>query len=95
MDDNDLLRVGGRRERGKLSYAKTHPVLLPSGHWVVELLVIYEHVRFLHVGPTAVSASLLRQFCIVRGRRTIYALRLRHVQTHWGKSQTAVIEAFT
>ena len=58
-------------ERGKLSYAKRHPVLLPRDHKLVELLIAYEHVRLLHAGPTAVAASLARQFCIVRGRRTI------------------------
>ena len=39
---------------------------------IVELLIIYEYVRLLHAGPTAVSASLTRQFCIVRGCQTIH-----------------------
>ena len=71
MDNEGLLRIGGRMERGKLSYAKRHPVLLPKDHKVVELLINYEYVSLLNAGPTAVSASLARQFCIVHGRRTI------------------------
>ena len=73
IDDEGLLRVGGRIEQGRLSHAKRHPILLPRDHKVVELLIIREHLRLLHAGPTAVSASLARRFCIVRGRRTIRA----------------------
>ena len=58
VDDEGLLRVGGRIEQGRLSHAKRHPILLPRDHKVVELLIIREHIRVLHAGPTAVSASL-------------------------------------
>ena len=60
MDNEGLLRVGGRMEGGKLFYAKRHTILLPRYHKVVELLITYEHVRLLYAGPTAVSASLAR-----------------------------------
>ena len=48
-------------------------MLLPRDHRVVELLIFYEHLRLLHAGPTLVSASLVQQFCIVRGHRTVHA----------------------
>ena len=73
VDDKGLLRVGGRIGIGRLSFARRHPLILPRDHRVVELLIMYEHLRLLHAGPTLVSASLARQFCIVCGRRTIRA----------------------
>ena len=60
-------------ELSKLSYTNRHPVLLPRDHRVVDLLIIYEHLRLLHAGPTLVSVSLAQRFCIIRGRRTIRA----------------------
>ena len=71
LDEKGLLRVGGRLGLGRLSFAKRHPIILPRDHKVVELLIVHEHLRLLHAGPTLVSASLAQRFCIVRGRRTI------------------------
>ena len=68
-----MLRVGGRMELSRLSYAKRHPVLLPRDHSVVELLITHEHLRLLHAGATLVCASLAQQSCILRGRRAIRA----------------------
>ena len=73
IDDQGLLRVGGRLELGRLSYGRRHPILLPRDHEVIDLLITHEHVRLLHAGPTAVSASLAQRLCIVRGRRAIRA----------------------
>ena len=58
---------------GKLSFAKRYPMILPRHHRMVELLIVHEHLRLLHAGPTLVSASLAQRFCIVRGRCTIHA----------------------
>ena len=77
VDEEGLLRVGGRMELGKLAYAKRHPVLLPREHRVVELLITYEHIRLLQAGPTLVTAYLAQRFCLIRGRRTIRA-RIRN-----------------
>ena len=73
MDDKGILRVGGRLGLGKLSFAKRHPMILPRDHRMVKLLIVHEHLRLLHAGPTLVSASLAQRFCIVRGRGTIRA----------------------
>ena len=80
VDEEGLLRVGGRIELGKLAYTKRHPILLLREHRVVELLITYEHLRLLHAGPTLVTASLTQRFCIIRGRRTIRA-KIRHCVT--------------
>ena len=71
LDVQDLLRVGGRMNQAKLRYSKRHPILLPGNHPLVRLMVTFEHQRLLHAGPTLVSASLSREYCILNGRRTI------------------------
>ena len=58
VDEEGLLRVGGRIELEKLAYTKHHPVLLPREYRVVKLLITYEHLRLLHAEPTLVTASL-------------------------------------
>ena len=73
MDEQGLLRVGGRTAQTRLSYSRRHPLILPGDNPLVRLIVRTEHVRLLHAGPTLVAASLSRRFCIVRGRRMIRA----------------------
>jgi len=73
IDKKGILRVGGRLGLGKLSFAKRHPIILPRDHRMVELLIVHEHLRLLHAGPTLVSVSLAQKFCIVRGRCAIRA----------------------
>ena len=62
MDEEGLLRVGGRIELGKLAYTKSHPILLAREHRVVELLTTYEHHRLLYARPTLVTVSLAQRF---------------------------------
>ena len=74
LDDQGILRVGGRITQTDLSLSTRHPMIMPSNHEFVHLLVRSEHLRLLHAGPTLVSASLSRRFCIIRGRRMIRAI---------------------
>ena len=51
MIDNDgLLRVGGQLERSCLSYEESHPLILPSSHHILMLLVRHYHKRVQHQG---------------------------------------------
>ena len=74
LDPKGLLRVGGRIGRANLPYTKRHPILLPRCHVFTELLIRSEHRRLLHAGPTLVSASLSRRFCILNSGRAIRSI---------------------
>lgn len=51
MVDNDgLVRVGGRLERASLSYEESHPLILPSSHHVTSLLIKHYHEKVQHQG---------------------------------------------
>ena len=71
LDDNSVLRVGGRGEHSKLSYSTRHPAILPRDHTITKLIIRAEHVRLLHAGPTLIAASLSRRFHIIGSRQVI------------------------
>ena len=73
LDDNGLLRVGGRQRNAKFSYNSRHPIILHSKQPLTKLMIQSEHSCLLHGGPLLVSASLFRNFHInvVGGHRAI------------------------
>ena len=79
LDEDGLLRVGGRQQNSRLSYDGQHPIILHGTHPVSKLLIHVEHLHLLHAGPLLVSASLGRRFHIVGGRRAIRSITRRCV----------------
>ena len=71
LDSNNLLRVGGRQEKSKLSYSQLHPLLLHGKHPVTKLIIQTEHLRLLHAGPTLLQSSLNRRYHIIGSRNAI------------------------
>ena len=57
MGDDGLLRVGGRLERAEISFDAKHPIIIPSKHHVVGILIRHYHEREGHSG-TAPSSLL-------------------------------------
>ena len=62
IDKSGVLRVGGRESNASLSYVQTHPAILHGKHPFIKMLILSEHLRLLHAGPTLVLASLSRRF---------------------------------
>ena len=71
LDPSELIRVGGRQQNSKMKLSQVHPVILPKKHPIVKLIVLSEHIRLLHAGPTLVLASLYRRFHIIGGRQLV------------------------
>lgn len=71
LDENGLLRVGGRLRNSNISYTKKFPIVLPSNHKLTEMLINYEHIKLLHAGPLAVLASIRTEFWPLSGRNTV------------------------
>jgi hypothetical protein len=51
VDQEGLLRVGGRLQQSTLPYHMIHQMILPANHHFTKLIVSAEHVRLLHAGP--------------------------------------------
>lgn len=68
LDENDIIRVGGRLGNSKFENDKKHPILLPGNHMFTNRLFIDEHNRLLHAGPQLLLASICERFWPLRGR---------------------------
>lgn len=71
LDENELIRVGGRLNNASIPYNRKHPILLPKNHFVTELLIMQEHIRHLHSGPQLTLACLRNTYWIISGRNVI------------------------
>jgi hypothetical protein len=64
VDQEGLLRVGGRLQQSSLPYDAIHQLILPSNHHFTRLVVSAEHTRLLHAGPQLLIASIRQRFWI-------------------------------
>ncbi|XP_018398110.1 PREDICTED: uncharacterized protein LOC108776097 [Cyphomyrmex costatus] len=62
LDDQGLLRVGGRLKNSQLTYDACHQILLPKNHRLTQLIIQQEHVRGLHAGLQGTIAAVRRRF---------------------------------
>ncbi|KMQ84706.1 integrase core domain protein, partial [Lasius niger] len=71
LDEDGILRVGGRIRHAFLSIDEKHPIILPSQSNLSRLIIDACHRRSLH-GGTQLTLSLIRQrFWIPRGRSMV------------------------
>lgn len=72
LDENELLRVGGRIHRADLEDQEKHPIILPAGHHVTTLLVRHYHDKVAHQGRHFTEGALRAAgIWIVGGKRLI------------------------
>ena len=65
LDPLGIICVGGRISKAKLSYSRVYPIILHGKHPIVRLIVLSEHCRMLHAGPSLLSASISLRFHII------------------------------
>ena len=65
VDDEDVIRVGGRVGEAVISYDAKHPVLLPRKHWISLLITRYFH-RNGHSGVATTVAKIKRKYWTIR-----------------------------
>lgn len=68
IDNDGLLRVGGRLLQSSVPYSQKCPILLPAKIKLTWLLFEYEHRRLLHAGPQALLAYLHTAYWPLRGQ---------------------------
>lgn len=71
LDDEGVLRVGGRLTNANIAYEQKHPILLPSNHRLTDLLVTQYHLRYLHPSPRTLQSILGQRFWILSARRVV------------------------
>ncbi|XP_022180294.1 uncharacterized protein LOC111040631 [Myzus persicae] len=68
IDDQGLIRVGGRLNNAQISYNTKHPIVLSSRSYVTKLIFHYEHRRLMHIGPQGLLSHISNSYWIIRGR---------------------------
>nr|CAI5857751.1 unnamed protein product [Callosobruchus analis] len=71
MDENQILRVGGRLRHSEIPFNHKFPILLPSNHAFVTLLIRHEHSKTLHGGVQTVLSSIRLQYWIINGKNAV------------------------
>lgn len=71
IDDQGILRVGGRICHAGLGFEQKHPALLPSNSPLTNKLIESIHRTYCHTGVNTTHFLLLQQFWIVSAKRVI------------------------
>ena len=78
VDDEGIIRVGGRVDKAIVSYETKHPVLLPHDH-IVSSLIIQEAHWCGHPGVATTVAKTRTNYWIVRGHNLAKAVKYKCV----------------
>ncbi|XP_018376527.1 PREDICTED: uncharacterized protein LOC108769816 [Trachymyrmex cornetzi] len=76
LDDNNLIRVGGRLRKSELSYNVKYPIVL-AAHPLVMLIIQHAHTRALHAGSQLTLHALREDYWILRARQTVRSVVYR------------------
>ncbi|XP_011698099.1 PREDICTED: uncharacterized protein LOC105456033 [Wasmannia auropunctata] len=67
IDEEGLLRVGGRLRNAPISYSQKFPVILETYDHLTELIIRDSHLKALHAGPEALLGIIRERYWIVSG----------------------------
>ncbi|XP_073986110.1 uncharacterized protein [Rhodnius prolixus] len=71
LDEDGLIRVGGRIQDAELPFDAKHPYLIPNFSHYASLLIDHYHILHAHIGPTALQAIVQGRYWIVSVRKLI------------------------
>ena len=64
---DELFRIDGRLENADLPVDMKHPLILPGRHHLTRLIVLYEHTKSGHAGPSYTLMNTRQRFWIIHG----------------------------
>ena len=74
LDEFGLLRISGRLRNAMIDENSMHPLILPKGSTLSQLLIRDVHARTLHGGTQLVLSTLRQRYWIVNGRVAVKAI---------------------
>nr|XP_022918410.1 uncharacterized protein LOC111427476 [Onthophagus taurus] len=74
IDDNGLLRVGGRLKNSLLPFENKHQIILPQRHIVSRLIAEDIHVKNFHCGPQLLLGLMRDKYWPVGGRNLVRSI---------------------
>lgn len=72
LDDNGVIRIGGRLKNSDLPNRTKYPVALPYSHHYTELVMKHHHIITLHGGLQLTLNSIRKRFWIVHARKAVH-----------------------
>lgn len=71
VDDNGIIRVGGRINASSLPYNTKHPIILPPPAKITQLILAHTHMKLLHAGVQLMVAHIRHEYWIPRARSIV------------------------
>ena len=71
LDENGVLRVGGRLKGAKIPFSQKHPILLPSRHYVTDLIIREIHEHNHHAGLQTTLFTMRQRFWLLDGKNQV------------------------
>ncbi len=71
LDEDDIIRVGGRIRKAPIPFVTRHPIVLDSSSGLTKLIIIDTHNKLGHAGVDNVRNELRQQFWILRCKATV------------------------
>ena len=79
IDEQGVIRVGGRLRNAHIDYEGKHPAILPRNSRLSDLIIDYSHKRTLHGGTQLTLAHIRQTYWIIGGRAPVKSHILRCV----------------
>jgi hypothetical protein len=71
LDEDGVMRCGGRVAASSLSSSSKNPIFLPTKHPFVRLLIQHTHIQIKHSGVRDTLTTLRERYWILRGREVV------------------------
>lgn len=71
LDSHGVLRVGGRLQNSDFSYNKKHPIIIPYGSKLMELIIDEAHKKTMHGGNQLTLAQTRHEYWIIAAKRAV------------------------
>ncbi|GBO18357.1 hypothetical protein AVEN_261924-1, partial [Araneus ventricosus] len=68
LDDNGILRVGGRIQNSSVNFDQKHPIILPDKNNFTKIVIQYFHLKNMHLGQQNLLYCVRREFWPLNGR---------------------------
>lgn len=68
LDNENIMRVGGRLEAADITFDAKHPLLLPYNDPITKLIFEQGHKDNIHSGPQALLAVMRQRYWAIKGK---------------------------
>lgn len=89
LDENNILRVGGRLQHTNMPFDEMHPVILHNKCKLTTLIIRMHHLESLHGGPQLVLGLLRRKYWVINARSAVRMLIYKCITCHRYKASSA------